>query len=144
MAIRYHVKKQKARLNGQQKEIYLAAIHRDQGISTEELCTMIEKRTSLTKSDVRAVLENLGEIISESVANGRTIYLDMLGILSVNVRSKASANAEDFKSEDIRGIRLNFRPSTKLKRAMGNVHYEHVPESKEPSSSSSETNSPQP
>lgn len=56
-------------------------------ISKDQLITDIAEATDLSKADVRAVLEQLSEIVSDTLENNDEITLPGIGKLKVNARS---------------------------------------------------------
>ena len=56
-------------------------------LTRSELAREISKRTGVTSEDATKVIEVLGEIVADSVANDKTVLLPKLGKISKRTRS---------------------------------------------------------
>lgn len=83
-------------------------------ISTDDIATEISGATTVTPTDVRAVLTSLGDFIKSHLQNSQKVTLDKLGSFSVSVRTKSAESSDKFTANNITGYRLNFRPEVRF------------------------------
>jgi DNA-binding protein HU-beta len=71
-------------------------------ISKDQLLTDIAEATDLSKADVRAVLEQLSEIVSDALENNDEVTLPGIGKLKVNARpARTGRNPQTGKAIEI-------------------------------------------
>lgn len=96
-------------------------------VSLDDLAEVIAGRSSLTKGDIRNVLENFLDEIPLFLRMGKAVKLDKFGILRASFSSEGAATPEAFKTSLIRGEKVIFLPSVELKNAIvGKLTYECV------------------
>lgn len=96
-------------------------------IGLDELADIIAGRSSLTKGDIRNVLENFLDEIPRFLRMGKAVKLDKFGILRASFGSEGAATPEEFKTSLIRGEKVNFLPSVELKEPIvGKLTYECI------------------
>ncbi|MCY1278933.1 DNA-binding protein HU 1 [compost metagenome] len=85
-------------------------------ISKDQLITDIAEATSNTKVDVRAVLEQLGEIVGDALENGDEITLPGIGKLKVGERpARTGRNPQTGKPIEIAAKKVvKFVPAKAL------------------------------
>ena len=79
-------------------------------VGTDEIRRKIQKRSSLTETDVSAVLDALSHVMGEELSEGRQIHLDGIGYFYPTL-----------KSEKVRLKGIKFRADRALKDEVGNV-----------------------
>ena len=96
-------------------------------VGIDELADIIAGRSSLTKGDIRNVLENFLDEIPRFLRMGKAVRLEKLGIFRASFSSEGAATPEAFKTSLIRGEKVIFLPSVELKDAIvGKLTYECV------------------
>ena len=106
---------------------FYATVVNDGELDLPSIGKRLEKRSGVNSIDVNAVLLGLVQLAQEEITEGgRTIRLGDLGSLAVSISSEGSDKAEDVSSNNIRGIKLIFRPSKALKDALKVVSYKKV------------------
>ncbi|MDO4779822.1 MAG: HU family DNA-binding protein [Bacteroides sp.] len=103
--------------------------------STRDLAEMIAGRSSLTRGDVRNVIDNLADVMNIQLRNGLTLHLEGFGYFRLGlIKSQSAENAEDVRP-DSKFLTIRFAPEQdrhsdgKLRtRAMvaDNVDFERV------------------
>lgn len=83
-------------------------------ITIDQLADDISYSTTLTDGDVLNVIRALIKQIKRHIANGEIVRLENLGSFQVQLSSEGTMTSEDFSSEKIRKIRLQFRPGKGL------------------------------
>lgn len=84
-------------------------------VETEDVARIIERNCSVKRSDVLAVLTELGEVIRQELATSHRVRLTGLGSLMVGIdNARGAESPEAFSAKDIRGLHLCFKPERDL------------------------------
>ncbi len=84
--------------------------------TTEEVAEKIQKNASVKRSDVKAVLDELADVLTEKLADGFTVKLDGLGTFSPRIRAKYQAVTDEKPydvEENVKNVGVLFRPERK-------------------------------
>ena len=115
MAINYALQK----CNNEKSDNYgqFVARVRTLGLTTtEEVAERIQKNASVKRSDVKAVLDELADVLTEKLADGFTVKLDGLGTFSPRIRAKYQAVTDENPydvEENVKNVGVLFRPERK-------------------------------
>ena len=105
-------KKIKKKINGLW---YPQAVTVGKPVTTDEVADRLAQISTVSRADVYAVLKELGGVMGDYMANGRTVKLDGVGTFYYT----AAANGKGVESEDkvsasqITGVRVRFLPEVK-------------------------------
>ena len=91
---------------------YATAVYDNRFIGTEELADFIQSQASVKKSDIKAVLDELGAAMKHYFELGQKVKLDGIGIFKVGFSSIGVARIEDCTSATITTRRVLFQPET--------------------------------
>ena len=91
---------------------FAQAVYDNHFIGTEELSDFIQRQASVKKSDIKAVLQELGEAFKHFFEMGQKIKLDGIGIFKVGFSSIGVAKIEDCGAQTITTRRVLFQPET--------------------------------
>ena len=91
---------------------YATAVYDSHFIGTEELAEFIQTQASVKKSDIKAVLDELGAAMKHYFELGQKVKLDGIGIMKVGFSSIGVAKLEDCTSATITTRRVLFQPET--------------------------------
>ena len=91
---------------------YATAVYDNHFIGTEELADFIQQQASVKKSDIKAVLDELGAAMKHYFELGQKVKLDGIGIMKVGFSSIGVARIEDCTSATITPRRVLFQPET--------------------------------
>ena len=91
---------------------YAQAVYDNNFIGTEELADFIQRQASVKKSDIKAVLQELGEALKHFFELGQKVKLDGIGIFKVGFSSIGVARLEDCGAATITTRRVLFQPET--------------------------------
>ena len=91
---------------------YAMAVYDNHFIGTEELADYIQQQASVKKSDIKAVLDELGAAMKHYFELGQKVKLDGIGIFKVGFSSIGVNKAEDCTSATITTRRVLFQPET--------------------------------
>ena len=111
---------------------YATAVYDNHFIGTEELADFIQQQASVKKSDIKAVLDELGAAMKHYFELGQKVKLDGIGIMKVGFSSIGAARIEDCTSATITTRRVLFQPETERvvvgqeKKSDGSVKQKYV------------------
>ena len=91
---------------------FAQAVYDNHFIGTEELSDFIQRQASVKKSDIKAVLQELGEAFKHFFEMGQKVKLDGIGILKVGFSSIGVTKLEDCGAQTITTRRVLFQPET--------------------------------
>jgi predicted histone-like DNA-binding protein len=83
-------------------------------VDTDELSRIIQSNCSVKRSDVMAVLIELGETVRSLLADSRRVHIKGLGWLKVGIQSEPCPPDRPFSPKMIRGLRVKFQPEKDL------------------------------
>ena len=81
-------------------------------ITTEELAEFIQTQASVKKSDIKAVLDELGAALKHFFELGQKVKLDGIGIFKVGFSSIGVNDKDDCGAQNITTRRVLFQPET--------------------------------
>ena len=84
-------------------------------IRMNELAQDISDNCTATVHDVKVVISALEESIYKALRSGKSVRLGDLGSFHARIASKSAATEEDFKEENLLGVKVRFTPSSKMR-----------------------------
>ena len=87
-------------------------------VTTKEMADDINHASSVTQSDVAAVLQAVGQRIAEALLDGNRIEIDHVGTFSLTLTCGNKRKEDYITSKDISVSRISFAPCTELWHAM--------------------------
>lgn len=88
-------------------------------ISNDHLAKEIQKESSLTVADVKAVLIALADKMAEHLGQGRKVYLEGIGYFQVNLHCKEEVRTiHGARSKNVEFKSVSFRADTDLKKSL--------------------------
>ena len=91
---------------------FATAVYDNHFIETEQLAEFIQTQASVKKSDIKAVLDELGSALKHFFEMGQKVKLDGIGIFKVGFSSIGVNKIEDCTSATITTRRVLFQPET--------------------------------
>ena len=91
---------------------FATAVYDKKFVDTDELASFIQQQASVKKSDIGAVLDELGEAMKHYFELGQKVRIKGLGIFKVGFSSIGVTKAEDVSSATITDRRVLFQPET--------------------------------
>ncbi|MDD1525279.1 DNA-binding protein [Riemerella anatipestifer] len=125
MSIKYKTiqKAQPGVAGGGDKKFYASPVY--QGEKTlEGLTKDIEKISTVSGADIRAVLYALVDVMQNSLSEGRIVRLGELGSMRVSLSSEGKAKEEEVTSAVIRNAKVLFTPGADLKKMLQTLKFE--------------------
>jgi len=92
------------------RKYFTKAVYDNSFIETEQLAEFIQTQASVKKSDIKAVLDELGGAMKHFFEMGQKIRLDGIGIFKVGFSSIGVAKLEDCGAQTITTRRILFQP----------------------------------
>ncbi len=106
-------------------------------VSFRQLCERLAKDTTVGQADIRAVLYQLADVVSEYMDLGMSVDCGELGKFRPTFGSKQVPVGEEFRTSDLKSPRITFVPRDKFKEFKFRATYERVQGSKTCKASSS-------
>ncbi|MEJ8589918.1 HU family DNA-binding protein [Riemerella anatipestifer] len=125
MSIKYKTiqKAQPGVAGGGDKKFYASPVY--QGEKTlEGLTKDIEKISTVSGADIRAVLYALVDVMQTSLSEGRIVRLGELGSMRVSLSSEGKAKEEEITSAAIKSAKVLFTPGSDLKKMLQTLKFE--------------------
>ena len=91
---------------------FAQAVYDNHFVGTEELADFIQRQASVKKSDIKALLQDLGEALKHFFEMGQKIKLNGIGIFKVGFSSIGVTKLEDCGAQTITTRRILFQPET--------------------------------
>ena len=82
-------------------------------IDLDYIAERIQRNSTAKKSDAKAVLTEMVEVITDALQSSQRVKIDGFGAFKVGLSSRGADSEEDFTvSENVRGMRIIFQPET--------------------------------
>lgn len=113
-------KTMKMKSNG---KYYPVAVLVDKSFTTDELADRLAAVSTVSRSDVYAVLKDLAPVMADMMNAGRSVRLEGLGSFryTINAVKDGAAKEEDVDESFVRSTRIRFVPETTHKRRRGDA-----------------------
>ncbi len=125
MSVKYKIieKGQPGVAGGGTKKFYASSVFMGEK-NLEQLTKSIEKISTVSGADIRAVLYALVDVITEDLSNSQIVRLGDLGSLRLNVSSDGKTTDKEVNAAAIRNTKLVFTPGKKLKEMQQTLKFE--------------------
>lgn len=115
--IKYVIRSKK---NPQKKDVvkYYPQMAPTTPLSLEQIIRRVEKRSTVSSADVKAVLDALQYEVMEALASGSTVRLGDLGSFRLTMKSEGAATAAEAKQKGaqlIKRVNVQFTKSTTMR-----------------------------
>ena len=110
MAVLY--RKQKVTLKGKAYGQWFGRAVSLGAVTTRQLSEEIAHSTTVTRSDVMAVLIELFEVMKQHLQNSETVQLDEIGSFKVGFRSVPAKTEKEFTASNVKSFHILYRPFT--------------------------------
>ena len=97
---------------------YHARVTNSETITTDEIAQNINKRCTLTISDIKAVLVSLHDEIVNHLCNGDHVYLEGIGYFRITLSASKDITPNNKRSNPIGIKTVDFRADALLKKAL--------------------------
>jgi len=127
MSIKYKTIARKNLLNPADPEKFYAIATASGKTDIDKLSRLIANNSTVSRTDVYAVIMGLLETIGDELADGNTVSLGKLGSLGINLKSDGAATADAVTAATIKGGKIIYRPGTELKSMLKTLKFEKKP-----------------
>ena len=125
MPVKYSVSEKGNPANPSAPKKFYATAKSDGEVTFRSLSKEISAgSTTVSDTDVLAVLNELSKALSRHLADGKIIRFGDFGSFSLSLSSEGAETAEKFNASLIKGSKINFRPGIDLKEMLSIVKYE--------------------
>lgn len=123
MAIKYFKFKTKIFANSVTKDKYVARMQVETKIDLDKIAEIIEKRSTVSKGDIMAVLSELESTAAWLLEEGHPITLGILGTLYPTLEAMAMDTPEEVTNDTIKKFSCILKPSKFLKNRFKEVNF---------------------
>ncbi|SDE32269.1 HU family DNA-binding protein [Riemerella columbipharyngis] len=110
-------------VGGGSKKYYASPVYRGEK-SLEDLTKDIEKISTVSGADIRAVLYALVDVMQDSLSDGQIVRLGELGSMRASLSSEGKAKEEEVTAAAIKSAKVIFTPGTGIKNRLKTLKYE--------------------
>ena len=103
---------------------YYAAAKMTGVVNIDTLTRSIEKISTVSGADIRAVLYALVDVAADELADSNIVRIGDLGSLRVSLRSNGYGTSADVDANAVRGAKVIFSPGKKLKEMKKTLTYQ--------------------
>lgn len=94
--------------------------------SLSEIVNEIEKFSALSEPDIYGVIIGLENVVQKKLAEGKIVRFERLGSLYPSLSSTPSDTEKDVNVQNIKKVKVNYRPGKRILEAMQNAPKEKV------------------
>ncbi|MEQ8470688.1 MAG: hypothetical protein RIC35_05860 [Marinoscillum sp.] len=105
---------------------YYASAKMTGEVDIDQLTNSIEKISTVSGADIRAVLYALVDVAGDALAGSNIVRLGDLGTLRVSISSDGQESADKVNASAIRSNKVLFAPGKKLKEMQKLATYEKI------------------
>jgi predicted histone-like DNA-binding protein len=87
------------------------------------LTRKIEKISTVSGADIRAVLYAMVDVMRDSLADGQIVRLGEMGSLRVSISSEGKENADEVNAKAIKNAKVIFTPGKDIKDMLATLNY---------------------
>jgi len=124
MAIKYDLYQIPSQTGEEEKARLHARVVTKDTVSTEKLAKQIEYSSSLTESDVRAVVSSLSNRILAALAQGSRVHIEGLGYFQLGITCTDQINKKEARAHMVKFKTIHFLPEKSVKEKFRNVKFE--------------------
>lgn len=92
-------------------------------LGIEELTGQIERISTVSGADIRAVLYSIVDVVPQLLSNGNIVSIGDLGTFRVSISSEPSDTAEEVTAANIKKAKILFRPGKKFSSMLKTLNY---------------------
>jgi Bacterial DNA-binding protein. len=91
-----------------------------------DIAEQISLFSTHSTADVVGVVEAFVILISQNLKSNCSIELGDLGTFSLHIQSEGAETPEKLGRHNIKGVRMAFRPSVRMKKELQNLHFTKI------------------
>jgi predicted histone-like DNA-binding protein len=97
---------------------YYATISQNGYVDLKQVAKKIEKISTVSSADIKAVLDSLQSVVIETLQNGQSVRLGDLGSFRPTLSSKGVKTADSCNANTIKCMRVRFSQSATMRKEM--------------------------
>lgn len=97
-------------------------------ISLEEMSENISDRCTLTETDVLAAISALQREMTKNLMDGKIVRFGTFGSFQLSLSSSGVETADNASQNQVKGVRVRFRPGTRIQDNLRNLKYTLIAE----------------
>lgn len=110
-------------VGGGEKKYYASPVFTGE-VNLDQLTAKIEKISTVSGADIRAVLYALVDVIPAELENSQIVRVGELGSFRLSLSSEGKAKEEEITAQSITGTKILFTPGEKLKKMQSALKFE--------------------
>ncbi|MFT3740385.1 MAG: HU family DNA-binding protein [Breznakibacter sp.] len=124
MAIKFRVieRGQPGVAGGGERKFYVSPVMSGE-LTLTGLTKSIEKISTVSGADIRAVVYAMVDVMRDSLANGQIVRLGELGSLRVSLNSEGKATADAVTAAAVKNTRVIFTPGKDIKDMLKTLEF---------------------
>lgn len=95
-------------------------------VHLDDLARIIASRSTMSRADCYGVIIALSDVIGEALSNGNIVKIDSLGTFQLVLQGTSSETEDALGKSNIKGAKINYKPSKHLKSKMGRNTYKRM------------------
>ncbi|RIJ49527.1 DNA-binding protein [Maribellus luteus] len=103
---------------------YYASAQTTGDMTLPKLTASIEKVSTVSGADIRAVLYAMVDVMKSALADGQIVRLGDLGSLRISIASNGEETPEKVSAKSVKSARTVFSPGVELKNQLKMLKYE--------------------
>lgn len=96
-------------------KFYPRAITLGKSVNLKFMVDKIHERSSLSRGDVRSVINNFVEKLKEQLLEGKSVNIEGLGVFSLSLRSKGEMTEKEVTAKSVSSVKICFLASKDLR-----------------------------
>ena len=123
MSIKFNVIDKRNPADPEAPNKYYASSFMTGKMGIEELTSRVEKISTVSGADIRAVLYAIVDVVPEIMSEGNSVTIGDLGAFRISISSEGSETPEKVTSTNIRSSKILFTPGKKFKTMLKTLTY---------------------
>lgn len=121
MSVKYNIVERGNPTNREAPKKFYPSITASGRITTRELAERASQMSTLTTTDIVAVIESLLAIIPNELAKGNIVELGDFGSFWLRASADGTESADEVRAAQITGVLPRFNPGKEFKRALEGI-----------------------
>ncbi len=105
---------------------YLQAV-KNGNTNLERLAYLISNQSTVREPDCLAVLHAFVHNMLDELSQGRMVQLGILGNFQIGVNSEGSDLPEDVNRSNLKRVKLNYRPGSRIQKQINQLDFQIKP-----------------
>lgn len=104
------------------KKVYASISYKyDTPVMLQDVAKEISGNSGVSEGETISVLKDFRTLLRKTLLSGRSVNIDGIGYFFLSAQSEGTEKAEDFTSNDIKGLRICFRANKDIRIHAGST-----------------------